>query len=237
MTVNLTKPRPDIVYIRRRLKVGETPPIATSAVSVPSLKLNSQDTPVEPVSYEPPLLTSDAVLSASEPVYRLSKLASGIGSLVFSGASYVAWETVDGATGYLYAENSHIKNLTVELLNGETRQALPEISTGQTKNRRYITFHKGFLVVGLRSLKHIKRFIIAPLPGEDVQGATGSGIHITLLNNGTDVMYCSNVDSHVEFRLERYRANLYETFNIGTYSIPTPPQATDLRSLFSGERR
>lgn len=95
MTVDFVSPRPDIVFLKRRLKPGESlPPTNTTTVS---LMLNSSNEK----NSENSLLTPDYftqgkrfVLSQETPVVRLNKLVTGIGTLTITGAKKVAWETV-----------------------------------------------------------------------------------------------------------------------------------------------
>lgn len=234
MTANLIKPRPDIVYLRRRLKVGEVAPVKEVAQTSSSLTLRPQETLPEPLSHGTPRLVSDSILKLSEPSYRLSQVTSGVGSMVFTNVSHVGWQLMDGTTGFLYSPDSPAKNENITV-NSEVKEATPEISTGSHRNRQFIEFHKGFLVVSLRALRNIKRFILVPMPGQDIQGSTQNQITLTLPFEQETVLYCSVIDSHLEFRLEKYRNNIHETYNIGTYHVTKSHNST-LRDAFSAGR-
>jgi len=240
MTANLTKPRPDIVYLRRRLKVGEklpTGPVETQTTN--SLSLTPPTGPVEVKLPTVPAATENTVLTAQKPAVRLNRRQSAVGSLALANVSYVAWELLDGSTGFLYS--TAMPSNAADVVNyktGETRPALPEIVPASFKNRPVVEFHRGMLVIGLRSLKSIKRIIAVPLEGKNIEAATLNGTSVTLPYLANEVMYMSVVESCLEIRAEKFRGNIHETFRIGTYTPSTTSVQgnNSLRSFFSENR-
>lgn len=244
MTANLKNPRPDIVYLRRRLKPGEQPKVKPAAQSTSSLLLEAPEAVVEDVLPAVPALTKDTVLSGSERVVRMNKRQSAIGTLAFTNVAYAAWELTDGTTGFLYASKEIEANTpAVNFATGNVQPPLPEVLPRSFKNRPVVEFHKSILVVGLRYLKHIKRIVIAPLDGQNIQAGTVGGSTVTLPHSENGVLYMSVVDSAVELRAEKYRGNVHESFRIGTYTpasthtAPTEVQnSNSLQDFFAGIR-
>jgi hypothetical protein len=244
MTANLKNPRPDIVYLRRRLKPGEKPKAQPAAQSTSSLLLEAPEAVVEDVLPAVPALTKDTVLSGSERVVRMNKRQSAIGTLAFTNVAYAAWELTDGTTGFLYASKEIAANTpAVNFATGNVQPPLPEVLPRSFKNRPVVEFHKSILVVGLRYLKHIKRIVIVPLEGQNIQAGTVGGSTVTLPHSENGVLYMSVVDSAVELRAEKYRGNIHESFRIGTYTpasthtAPTEVQnSNSLQDFFAGIR-
>lgn len=233
MTANLTRPRPDIVYLRRRLKVGEQLPVVAQPTTTSSLRLNAPEEEELQIATLPkiPSAPLHGVLDAKHPVMRLNRRQSAVGSLLIAHAAYAAWEFVDGTTGFLYADTaSQQRAQVVNRSTGQTKAPLPEIATTTRKNRAVVEFHKEFLVVSLRALKLVKRIIIVPQLNQNLQVGTLGGSDVTLPYSDDAALYLSVVDSCVELRAEKYRGSIHETFRIGTYT-PSSHAQTPTGSL------
>jgi hypothetical protein len=221
MVANLKSPRPDIVYLRRRLKVGEQLPVV-AAPETGSLNFTRPEAVTVATLPATPTLTKDSVLDASQPVLRLNRRQSAIGSLALTNVAYVAWELVDGTTGFLYADASAYQSAGgFNYKTNEARTALPEVLPAAFKKRPVLQFTQEALVIGLRNIKSLKRFIAVPVPQQSINVATLTGPSIVLPYTESTVLYASVVDSCVEFREEKFRGNIHETFRIGTYNPPT----------------
>lgn len=214
MPANLTNPRPDIVYLRRRLKRGEsaqatvTPSTASSSSS--SLNLNRDKTSdnvfqkkKEVVASSIPEANGVEILRNVNDAFRLNKRQSAIGSLVISNAMVAAWQLQNGSSGYLY-------NKSV------TPTESPETKPGSFKKRDLIEFHQEGLVVGLRNFKHLKRLIVVPMAGETLRAVTMGGTGVTMDYEPFTVLYLSVVGSAVEFRKEDFRGTITDTFDLHT---------------------
>ena len=108
MTVDLVKARPDLVFLRRRLKVGEV--IASPVSASPARKftdLSTGSNNIESATEEriliptKPVVQPDRtkVLTPQEPVVRLNARQSAIGSLVLSGVTEFGWQTMERHSG------------------------------------------------------------------------------------------------------------------------------------------
>lgn len=226
MTVDLKSPRPDLVYLRRRLKPGETlpasvtsTPVTTSLVlgSDPSEQATAAPAPGSVAGYHlippVPFVTKDMVLDSRNPVARFTRTTTAIGSLTVSNVDYAAWETRNQKTGFLYSTPT--AEVTDEI-TGETTPAYPEHLTPKYGNRALVEFKDGNLIIGLRHILNLKRLILKPKPGGSVVTNTISGLHVTVHPEPNQVLYMSTVNRHLETRLERYRGNVQDTFNIGS---------------------
>lgn len=235
MPANLTNPRPDIVYLRRRLKRGESVPTAapaqTSSASRLSLARPSGDSPVtltSPKEETPkPVSVPEAVglsfLKETNDAFRLNKRQSAIGSLIIGNAMVAGWQTVDGASGYIY-------NAGVAVTES------PEHTPQKFKKRALVEFHKDLLVVGLRNFRQLKRLIIVPKNGETLQAETLSGTGVVMDFEPFTALYVSVVDSVIEFRKEDFRGTITDTFNLHTVK-PQNASPVPLRTLFSERER
>lgn len=232
MPADLISPRPDIVFLRRRLKVGETPPQVSNSVSSSStsssLNLNREDRKAPRVGIEEELTSSPipfvqgiGVLRKVNDVYRLNKRQSAIGSLVISNAIVAGWQLNDGTSGYMYG-------------SGVTPTESPETIPAAFKKRELVQFHKGFLVVGLRNLKHLKRLIVIAKPDETLQAETIGGAGVSMDYEPWTALYISVIDSMIEFRKEDFRDSITETFNLHTVKLQNARTDTNtLRTLFN----
>lgn len=163
-------------------------------------------------------ISKNTVLTDEDPVVRVDKIRSAIGSLVIINTLYVAWEMKDGSTGFLYSKNPH--EIIMTRINNESEriQHPPEIKPPIINNRRIIEYWKNGLIINLRHIHLIKRLIIVPEESKNVEAGTVGSITITLPFQSNTCLYLSNVSSNIEFRKESFNGNLYETFNIGTYN-------------------
>lgn len=214
MPANLTTPRPDIVYLRRRLKRGETAQLNTtqsvSSNGSTSLNLNRDKTSdnvfkmkEEVVASSIPEATGVELLRNVNDAYRLNRRQSAIGSLIITGAMVAGWQLQDGSSGYLY-------NKSV------TPTESPETSPMSFKKRNLVEFTPEGLIVGLRNFKHLKRLIVAPMSGETLRAVTMSGTGVTMDYEPFTALYLSIIGSAIEFRKEDFRANITDTFNLHT---------------------
>lgn len=200
MALDFTTLRPEIVYLRRRLKAGEslepTSSGATSSASSPSsLKLRAPDEQVTVVLPDKPLLEDSYALSAKTPVLRLNKFQSSIGSLLVEGANQFAWD-VSGRFGIVRAGQQGESNVP---------------SFG---NRKLVEFYKGNLVIGLRHFQQLRRVI---LTGQGkIVVKLPSGAEVSLNGDGEqNALYISRIKDVLEFRFEWVEEDsLSSTFSI-----------------------
>lgn len=250
MTANLQDTKTHIHYMKRRLRVGETPKQVQETSSSFSLKLggNTDDSGNTNNTVQsnkasvktPPTVASDTTLSVKAPVLRLNRRSSAIGSLALMNVEYVGWELKDGSTGYLYSSDEVEANAySTSWKTGEEKPPLPEVRPASFRNRQLVEFHKGALVVGLRHFKNLKRLIAVPLLNESIYASTLSSPTVSLHYEDETALYISVVDSQLEFRREQYRGSIHETFGIGTYhpdridhADKSGTGANDLRALF-----
>lgn len=227
MPANLTGPRPDIVFLRRRLKVGESAPVEPTHTSSSLLSLNRNNEPASPFKEE--TLKSAAIpnavgltfLKAENDAYRLNRRQSAIGSLIIGNAMVAGWQLLDGSSGYLYGE-------------GVAATESPESNTKDFNKRPLIEFHKGLLIVGLRNIKHLKRLIIVPRTEETLQAETLGGSGVVMEYEPFTALHISLIDSVLEFRKEDFRGTITETFNLHTVKPHSAnPDTASLRTLFS----
>lgn len=229
MPANLTNPRPDIVYLRRRLKVGENAP-AVEAPKSSTLTLNgSKDASSASSIFQQKSLPSSAVPNASGLTFlkevndacRLNRRQSAIGSLIIGNAMVAGWEMQDGSSGYLYNK-------------GIAFTESPETDPAKFNKQPLVQFHKDLLVIGLRNVRNLKRLIVVPKTGETLQAETIGGTGVVMEFEPFTALYISVIDSVLEFRKENFRETLTETFNLHTVKPQTATSSTpSLRTLFS----
>lgn len=227
MGANLTDPRPDIVFLRRRLKVGESAPVEAARTSSSLLSLNRNTESSNLFTEEP--LTGISIPSASglsflketNDAYRLNKRQSAIGSLVIGNAMVAGWQLQDGSSGYLYN-------------NGVAATEAPETKTAEFNKRAFVEFQKELLILGLRNFKNLKRLIVVPKTGETLQAETLGGTGVVMDYEPFTALHISLIDSVLEFRKEDFRGTITETFNLHTVKPHTATTETSsLRTLFS----
>lgn len=218
MTVDFKRTRSDLVFMRRRLRAGET--IKTSEPA----KLSSGFTLTAPVQEkvstipQVPTAKHDTVLNWDNPVVQLNRIESAVGSLLISHADYAAWDMLDRTTGFLYStQQKSLENIT-SYKDGTVHPPLPEVTPAKFGNRPLVQYHKDLLVVGLRHARKLKRVIVKPVEGKVMTVGTMGGVNVTVPYFPDTVLYLSVVNGCVELRLEKYRGNVHETFRIGTYT-------------------
>lgn len=229
MPANLTNPRPDIVFLRRRLKVGESTPVTEAPKRTSALTLNgSKDSASTASLFQEKSLASASVPDASGLTFlrevndacRLNKRQSAIGSLIIGNAMVAGWEMNDGSSGYLY--------------NGVAATESPESEPQKFNKQSLVEFHKDFLIVGLRNVRNLKRLIVVPKTGETLQAETIGGTGVVMEFEPFTALYVSVIDSVLEFRKENFRETLTKTFNLHTVKPQTANSSTpSLRTLFS----
>lgn len=233
MSVDFNRPRPDVTYLRRRLKPGEQPPAAEIPATSSLTLTPTENEEVRSVS-DTTYAAQGTILTRGLPAVRLNLRTSAIGSLAITNTDHVAWQMVDGSTGYLYSTGSQARqSAVIDPKTGTSKPALPEIVPSIFKNRPALEYHKDMLVVSLRQLKRIKRFILASEVGKNIEVATiGGHFSVTLPYDPDTALYVSVVGGEVELRSEKYRNNLHHTFSIGTYTVPS----NTLQDFFTGKR-
>lgn len=229
MPANLTSPRPDIVYLRRRLKVGENAPaVEVRKTSTIVLNGSSESAPDSSPLVEKtlpgatvPNATGLTFLKETNDACRLNKRQSAIGSLIVGNAMVAGWEMLDGSSGYLYNK-------------GITATESPETEPAKFNKQALIEFHKELLIVGLKNVRNLKRLIVVPKSGETLQAETIGGTGVVMEFEPFTALYISVIDSVLEFRKEDFRGTLTETFNLHTVKPQTATSNTpSLRTLFS----
>lgn len=229
MVANLTNPRPDIVYLRRRLKKGETGTIEVPKASSVGLKLSSG----ESTSLESPNPTAAADISSVpnasgmtmlrqvNDAYRLNKRQSAIGSLIIGNAMVAGWELLDGSSGYIYNQGVQVTES-------------PETEPAKFNKQPLVQFHKDLLITSLRNVRNLKRLIVVPKTGETLQAETIGGTGVVMDFEPFTALYVSVIDSVLELRKEDFRGTLTETFNLHTVKPQIANSDTpSLRTLFS----
>ncbi|WP_018186218.1 hypothetical protein [Microbacterium sp. 77mftsu3.1] len=139
---------------------------------------------VEPAGSPVPVTTENVILTAEEPVTRLSRYASGLGNLLIRGADEVHVETTDRIAYRL----------------GRDQVPAPG-------NRPLIELDEDGVLVGLRHLRQIRRLIAA---GRDVTIVTSTG---TLIQAARDADVCLHlVAGHWEIRRDTRTPDLAATY-------------------------
>jgi len=203
MTLNLTTPRPDIVYLRRRLKRGESLPKTSTSSEATSTSLflappESENSFVLP---EKPALESTTVLTNENPVVRLDARQSAIGSIQFDNADHFGWES-GKLSGMVYADDSNTNNM-------------PSFS-----NRKLAEFYKGKLVLGLRHAKELRRIIVGASSGVMKMTMPNGNTVVTDTEDGYKVLHISRIGNILEIRMEILEeGGIPGTFSINTNSF------------------
>lgn len=219
MSVNLRDPKPFITYIRRRLRVGElvtSPQSVSSGIQLVSKNDSEENSPAS-IGYEVPVLEHDWVFDSDHPVVRFNTRQTAIGSLVITGVAYVAWETQNGASGFLYAPGvTPPPSNVVDAVTGELRiQApLPEREPPRFGNRPLMEFHKDALVMSLRHYKQLRRMVIVPKDETSLKLGTIKSPTVSMNYCPNQVLYISTVNSALELRREQFRHSVHATFRI-----------------------
>ena len=149
MAFSRTAPRPEITYLRRRPKLGETvaapPARAPSSLSLGRGGAAQQLPNVQVAAVR--RVDGRAILSADVPAVTLDRRQSAIGSIAFDlfggqgGVLSCAWELVDGEAGLVSA-------------------ALDVRVSPQFGRRPIVELRKAQLIVGLRHLRSLRRLLL-----------------------------------------------------------------------------
>jgi len=230
MTVDLVSPRPDVVFMRRRLKAGERVSTAPVAVQTSTNFLSlSQDAAaagsasglLEAPTSAPtglpkkPAVAGRIVLSAANPVVRFNARQSAIGSLRATGVDVFGWQSVDRDSGIVHNVPD---GATYTDHNGAPRTASTAIQheVPSTGNRKLVEFYKDEVVVGLRHIRKLRRLILGANSGI-ITLILLDGANIVLdTEDGKNVAYLSVVGNEVEVRFEKLDSDIDTTFSITT---------------------
>lgn len=230
MTVDLRSPRPDLVFMRRRLKAGETLPTASVAASAPvshSLRLSAPDAPVKP-AYKVPGVNGRIVLDEDNPVVRLNVRQSALGSLIGENVRVFGWETPDRVAGIEFAPADEIDQAEVAPMGAmfndwtehdrQIRGINPATAVKNTVpsygNRKLVDYYKGEFVYGLRYFKKLRRVAVGTRSGViTLKLLDGSSIVIDS-DEGQNVVYISPIGNQLELRWERLTGTIGSTFSI-----------------------
>lgn len=231
MTIDLKNPRNDIVFLRRRLKPGETATVKTVTVSR-GIKLGFQTaqqeatetttvSTVEKVSSHTasiPVLKANTKLTSKNPVIRLTRMQSSIGSINFRNVAYFAWETKDRQTGFRYSDDSY-KTDFQSVKTGQNYPFVPEIATPEFGNRDLMEYiDSENVVLSARHINQVRRVVLMPKASKTLTITASNGLSINVEYAQDTVLYMSVIDKQIELRLEKIKGNVFETFRIGTYT-------------------
>jgi hypothetical protein len=186
--MDLISPRPDIGYLRRRLRVGETPPAAAPRARTNFLDL-SGTAPGEgrrdaPLPAKPPAV-GRTVLTSREPVVRLDPRQSAIGSLRVAGSTTFAWESAERRSGVVRQGDSAADD------------DIPVFA-----NRKLVEYHHGEVVVGLRHFSALRRLVIAAASGLLTLTLLDGATVLLDTEGGAEVLYLSVIGNVIEVRRE-----------------------------------
>jgi hypothetical protein len=148
MAFSRTAPRPEIDYLRRRPKLGETV-AAPAARAASSLSLGRASVHRQPKVELAPVRRVDAraILGADAATVTLDRRQSAIGSLAFDlfggqgGLLSCAWELVEGEAGLVSA-------------------ALDVRVSPEFGHRPIVELRKAQLIVGLRHVRRLRRLLL-----------------------------------------------------------------------------
>lgn len=229
MTVDLKSPRPDIVFIRRRLKLGESSPVQVAIQPVTGgLNLNRNRNNTGPVETQTvatvrkssvPTLNANKVLTEKNKSVRLTAMQSSVGTLTIANSTFFAWETKNRETGFIYRDPMFQTEFQ-SVKSNQIFPALPEIATPTYGNRQLMEYENNEIYLTLRHVKKLRRAVIHPTPGQPLIVKTSTGKTVTVEYSENTVLYVSVVDSKLELRIEKVTGdrNIYESFRIGTYT-------------------
>lgn len=183
MPLNTVSPRSDVVFIKRRLRKGESAaPVAPKKRSI-SLSGAVEEHSAAPSVPTRTYLTKDVTLAADNPVVRLNRRQSAIGSITIEGATEFAWEA------------DHRK--------GRESLTQPDSTVPSYGNRKIVQFHKGFVVIGAKHFMNLRRVIVFggsnPLT---MRTSDGSTIRIES-DSEPRVLYISRIGREIEVRYEK----------------------------------
>lgn len=196
MPADLQRMRTDVPFInRRRSKKTSQSPNSVSATTNGALSLGDKPSSsglslgrkkvTRPSQTVPRLRARDTIgLRLEQPVIRLSRLQSAIGSMVVEQAERIIWESQDFRTGIIDNASS---------LNAEK---VPSRS-----NRKVVEFSKERAVVGLRQFRSLRR--VAFVSQNDMVVSLYDGAKIAIpTDSGKNVLLLSVIQDEIELRLE-----------------------------------
>lgn len=200
MPADLKRMRTDVPFmVRRRSKKTSQSTDAVSTTSNRALSLTAKSSPspsssglslgrkkvTRPSQTVPRIRARDSIgLRLEQPVVRLSRLQSAIGSMVVEQAERIVWESQDFRTGIIDNASS---------LNAEK---VPSRS-----NRKVVEFSKERAVVGLRQFKSLRRVVF--VSQKDMVVSLYDGAKITIpTDSGKNVLLLSVIQDEIELRLE-----------------------------------
>lgn len=173
----------DLTFLRRRSKRPAPAPAVTHTPP-------PQATPSVTI-----LVTArDVTLTAESPVTRLSRYASGIGSLRIHGVTEAFVEDADG----------------VSYPVGAAQMPAPG-------NRPLAQMHDGDLIVGLRHLRRVRRVVTA---GMDMTVTTASGLTVRIAGDADLGIHV--ISGHLELRRDHRCGDLAHTYALGGPACPPP---------------
>jgi hypothetical protein len=198
--VDLLSPRPDITFLRRRMRPGETQ-AAPAAPKIDYLNLSDDPaaTPRSAAIPSKPQLSGRSALTLATPVVRMTPRQSAIGSLIVTGADIVSWGTTDGHHG--------------TAKRGETLAGIKSFA-----NRPLVAWVGDQLVVGLRHSADLRRVIIGSSTGALTATFAGGATFTADTRQGADVLYLAMIGTLLEARVETLNSdrNIETTFGIAS---------------------
>ncbi|MFE6967083.1 hypothetical protein ACFVAJ_18365 [Agromyces sp. NPDC057679] len=195
--IDMRTPRPDVAFLRRRLKPGEQAAVADSAPAGSFLNLSQSPQAPASASAEQFLVASSPValgvteLTPANPAASLTRRASAIGSLRITGADQAWWQGVDLTSGSLSP-------------SGRSGAEIPERS-----NRPVLEFHGGELIVGLRHHRLLRRVVVASSTGH-LTVHTATGVRATLPDGAA--LHLAPVNGMLELRAEIVSGDIGDAF-------------------------
>jgi hypothetical protein len=176
----------DIGFLRRRVKPNAAQNAPAPAAARPRIALFADSVP--PSAIPPvPVATSNVTLTESDPAIRLSRIASGIGSLLLGGITVACLETTNGAGHRL------------------GHDPIPAFG-----NRPLAEHHDGAIVIGLRHVRQLRRFVAT---GTDMTITTAGGLTIRVPGHAD--LGIHTVAGHLELRRDSPSPDLAQTYSIG----------------------
>ncbi len=167
--------RPGTTAPAAPLRIGSTPTAAPATTSAP----RATQPPTARLTTAPVLDTTAATLTTADPVVRLTRMQSAIGTLRIDGAADVGWQSTDGDAG--------VSSAGTTLRGGPVHANRPLIErTGQQQ-----------VLITLRHVHDLRRVAITPA-ADNITVATEGGKTVTVPGTA----YIHRVGSTLEVRLE-----------------------------------
>lgn len=200
MPADLKRMRTDVPFmVRRRSKKTSQSTDSVSTTPNRALSLTAKSSPspsssglslgrkkvTRPSQTVPRIRARDSIgLRLEQPVVRLSRLQSAIGSMVVEQAERIVWESQDFRTGII----DNVSSLNAEKVPSRS-------------NRKVVEFSKERAVVGLRQFKSLRRVVF--VSQKDMVVSLYDGAKITIpTDSGKNVLLLSVIQDEIELRLE-----------------------------------